>query len=130
MEADNKSEIFAGVKSEKERNSLNQSNKKSFTRVEKKSVRVCKSSTSHVVEEVSRERSDCTRTSQSCNQQNSGTHKIVGTTGELVKGRDDHWEECGLQDTEDTINEALSIREHLENINANNVSDFWDQVFQ
>ena len=126
MEADNKSEIFAGVKHEKERNSLNQSNKKSFTRVEKKSVRVCKSSTSHVVEE----RSDCTRTSQTCNHQNSGTHKIVGTTRELVKGRDDHWEQCGLQDTEDTITEALSIREHLENIDANNVSDFWDQVGQ
>ena len=130
MEADNQSEIFAGRICEKERNSLDQSNKKSFTRVEKKSVRVSKSSTSHVVEEVSRERSDCTRTSQSCNQQNSGTHKIVGTTGELVKGRDDHWEQCGLQDTEDTINEALSIREHLENIDANNVSDFWDQVCQ
>ena len=93
-------------------------------------MRVSKSSSSHVVEEVSRERSDCTRTSQSCNQQNSGTHKIVGTTGELVKGRDDHWKECGLQDTEDTITEALSIREHLENIDANNVSDFWDQVGQ
>ena len=130
MEGDNKSEIFADEKRENERNSMNQSNKKSFTRVEKKSVRVSKSYTSHVVEEVSRERSDCTRTSQSCNQQNSGTHKIVGTTGELVKGRDDHWEECGLQDTEDTINEALSIREHLENIDANNVSDFWDQVDQ
>ena len=130
MEADNKSEIFAGVKCENERNSPDQSNKKSFRRVEKKSVRVSKSSTSHVVEEVSRERSDRTRTSQPCNQQNSGTHKIVGTTGELVKGRDDHWEQCGLQDTEDTINDALSIREHLENIDANNVSDFWDQVFQ
>ena len=86
MEGDNKSEIFSDEKRENERNFLNQSNKKSFTRVEKKSVRVFKSSTSHVVEEVSTERSDCTRTSKSGNHQNSGTHKIVGASGERTTG--------------------------------------------
>ena len=112
------------------RTSVIYTNKKSMQRLERKSTKVLQFDSKNCVEEATAERSDCTRTSQSCNQEDIvlQQHQASGSTLEEFKERNEHWEVCKLEDADNIAVEELSIREHLENIDTSNASDFWDQV--
>ena len=113
------------------RTSMKHTNKKSMQRLERKSTKLLQFDSKNYVEDATAERSDCTGTSQSCNQEDivSQQHQASGTTLEEFKERNEHWKVCRLEDAENIAVEELSIREHLENIDTSNASDFWDQVY-
>ena len=128
MRVEDSPEHQVGVKQVK--TSVKHTSRKSMERWERKSTRVLQFDSKNHVEEVSAERSACTRTSQSCNQENIVVeqHQATGSAMEEYKERDEHWEVCKLEGADNIAVEELSIREHFENIDTSNASEFWDQV--